>query len=223
MASLFKRLTKQSFKATNQIVKSQFDFIHKRNLVTIGESAPSFSCKAVVNNDFETLNLSDYKGRWVVLFFYPLDFTFVCPTEIIEFNDKASKFSEIGCDVIGASIDSHFSHLAWIQTPRSKGGLGDMTIPLLSDIDKSLSTNYGCLLKDGFTVRATYIIDNNGIVRSIELVDRPIGRNVDEVLRRVQALQFADEYGEVCPAQWQPGDKTMKPDPVGKLEYFEGK
>ena len=197
-SSLFRRVTKQVFPSFN-----------KRFIATIGSQAPSFSGKAVVNKEFETLTLDDYKGRWVVLFFYPLDFTFVCPTEIVEFNDKSDKFAEINCDVIGASIDSHFSHLAWIETPRVSGGLGDMKIPLLSDLNKNISKDYGCLLNDGFTVRATYIIDNNGIIRDIELVDRPIGRNIDETLRKVQALQFTDKYGEVCPAQWNPGDNTV--------------
>ena len=209
MAALFRRLTNQ---ASCKGSKSMSSMIQKRWIAQIGQPAPAFSCKAVVNKKFETINLSDYEGKWVVLFFYPLDFTFVCPTEITDFNDKSDKFGEKNCQVIGASIDSHFTHLAWINTPRTEGGLGDMKIPLLADIDKSVSSDYGCLLNDGFTCRATYVIDPKGNVRDIDLTDRPIGRNVDEVLRKVQALQFTDEYGEVCPASWKPGDRTVMHD-----------
>jgi len=193
----------------------------QKRWLQIQQVAPAFSATAVINKKFETIKLNDFKGKYLVLFFYPLDFTYVCPTEIIEFSDRAKEFRDIGCEVVGASIDSHFTHLAWIETPREKGGLGDMQIPLLADINRQIAKDYGCLLDDGFTVRSTYIIDPNGKVRHISLLDRPVGRSVDEVLRLVQAFQFVDKHGEVCPAGWKQGGKTIVPDPQKKLQYFE--
>lgn len=147
---------------------------------SIGSPAPDFSVTALVGDKFETVSLSDYKGKWVVLFFYPLDFTFVCPTEIISFSDAAKRFREIGAEVIGASVDSHFTHLAWTQQERKVGGLGKIDIPLLADLDKSVSKAYGALLgSTGHTLRATYIIDDEGILRHLSFNDAPVGRNVE--------------------------------------------
>merc|ERR1712060_43353 len=187
----------------------------------IGKPAPAFSGTAVLNGEFKELKLSDYAGKYLVFFFYPLDFTFVCPTEIIAFSDRADEFRKIGAEVIGASVDSHFTHLAWIKTPRKEGGLGKMNIPLVSDLTKEISRSYGVLLEDqGITLRGLFIIDPHGIVRQITINDLPVGRDVDETLRLVQAFQYVDKHGEVCPAGWKPGKDTMKADPKGSKAYF---
>merc|ERR1712228_33069 len=187
----------------------------------IGKPAPDFACQALVDGEFKTVKLSDYKGKYVVLFFYPLDFTFVCPTEIIAFSEASSSFAKIGCQVIAASTDSCFSHLAWTEKPRKQGGLGEMKIPIIADTTHALSKAYGCLKEDeGIAFRGLYIIDGKGILRQITINDLPVGRSVDETLRLVQAFQFTDENGEVCPAGWKPGKDTMKPDPKGSQAYF---
>jgi alkyl hydroperoxide reductase subunit AhpC len=186
----------------------------------VTKEAPDFTADAVVNNEFKTVRLSDYRGKYVVLFFYPLDFTFVCPTEILAFNDRADEFRKIGCEVVGASVDSKFTHLAWINTRRNDGGISGVTIPLLADLRKEVARDYGVLLPDGMALRGLFIIDPKGIVRHITVNDLPIGRSVDEALRVVQAVQFADENGEVCPANWTPGEDTLKADPKGSKEYF---
>jgi len=159
-----------------------------------------------------------------VLFFWPLDFTFVCPTEICQFSDRAKDFEAIGCQVIGASIDSHFTHMEYTKKDRKTGGLGKMAIPMVADVSKEISKKYGCLIEDGgdagIAFRATYIIDDKGIVRHISISDLPVGRNVDETLRLVQAVQYTDKYGEVCPASWTPGAATMTPDNEEKLAEF---
>merc|ERR1712012_1270049 len=188
----------------------------------IGKAAPDFDCQALVNGEFKNVKLSDYKGTYVVLFFYPLDFTFVCPTEIIAFSEAASTFAKSNCQVIAASTDSVFSHLAWTNTDRKMGGLGQMKIPILADTNHSVSKAYGCLKEDeGIAFRGLYIIDAKGILRQITINDLPVGRSVDETLRLVQAFQFTDEHGEVCPAGWKPGKKTMKADPKGSQDYFQ--
>lgn len=148
--------------------------------------------------------------------------TFVCPTEIIAFSDRVEEFTKIKTTVIAASTDSHFSHLAWINTPRKQGGLGQMNVPLLSDKSMAIARSYGVLDESsGVPFRGLFIIDKNGILRQITINDLPVGRSVDETLRLVQAFQFTDEHGEVCPANWTPGKKTMKPDPNGSKEYFQ--
>ncbi|KAK5639607.1 hypothetical protein RI129_012099 [Pyrocoelia pectoralis] len=189
---------------------------------SLQEPAPLFEGTAVVDGQFKEISLDDYKGQYVVLFFYPLDFTFVCPTEIIAFSDKAEEFKEINTAVIATSTDSHFSHLAWINTPRKQGGLGEMKIPLLSDKSLRISKSYGVLdEKTGIPFRGLFIIDGKGILRQITINDLPVGRSVEETLRLVQAFQFTDEHGEVCPAGWTPGKKTMKPDTDGSKDYFK--
>ena len=163
-------------------------------------------------------------GKYVVLFFWPLDFTFVCPTEIVQFGDRAKDFRAIGCEVIGASIDSHFTHMEYTKKDKKVGGLGKMDIPLIADVTKEISKKYGCLIEDGddagIAFRATYIIDDKGILRHISISDLPVGRNVEETLRLVQAFQYTDKYGEVCPASWTPGAATMKPSDEAQLANF---
>jgi len=188
----------------------------------ISKPAPYWEGNAVVNGSFKTLKLSDYKGKYLLLLFYPLDFTFVCPTEIIAFSDRAHEFRRINAEVVALSVDSEFTHLAWIKTPRKKGGLGSVTIPLLSDLTKQISKDYGVLLEDvGHTLRGLFIIDGKGILRQITMNDLPVGRSVDETLRLVQAFQYTDKHGEVCPAGWKPGADTIIPHPDKKEKYFQ--
>ena len=195
-------------------------------VATVRKAAPEFSAVAY-HDGFKNIKLSDYKGKYVVLFFYPLDFTFVCPTEIIQFSDRAKEFREIGAEVIGVSIDSQFSHMEYTKKDRKIGGLGKMDIPLVADVTKSIARSYGCLIEGGedagVAFRATYIIDKNLKVRHISISDLPVGRNVDETLRLVKAFQYTDEFGEVCPASWRPGKKTMHADPSSAKtqEYWE--
>ncbi|CAB1421249.1 unnamed protein product [Pleuronectes platessa] len=166
----------------------------------ISKPAPHWEGQAVINGEFKEVKLSDYKGKYLVFFFYPLDFTFV----------------------VACSVDSQFTHLAWINTPRKQGGLGPMKIPLLSDLTHQISKDYGVYLEDqGHTLRGLFIIDNKGILRQITMNDLPVGRSVDETLRLVQAFQYTDKHGEVCPAGWKPGSDTIIPDPSGKLKYFD--
>ena len=188
----------------------------------IGQQAPDFKSTAVVGSDFAEIELSNFRGRWVVLFFYPLDFTFVCPTEITAFSDGVGEFREAGAELLGCSVDSQFSHLAWKNLPRDRGGLGDVEFPLLADLTKSIGRDYGVLDEDaGITYRGVFIIDPQGKIRFQLVHDLGVGRNPKEVLRVLKAIQHTDEYGEVCPVGWEPGDATMKPDPVGSIEYFE--
>eukprot|EP00010_Vexillifera_abyssalis_P008261 CAMPEP_0201544868 /NCGR_PEP_ID=MMETSP0173_2-20130828/1491_1 /ASSEMBLY_ACC=CAM_ASM_000268 /TAXON_ID=218659 /ORGANISM="Vexillifera sp., Strain DIVA3 564/2" /LENGTH=205 /DNA_ID=CAMNT_0047953141 /DNA_START=59 /DNA_END=676 /DNA_ORIENTATION=- len=192
--------------------------------VVIGEQAPAFTCEAVMPDlSFGKVSLSDYAGKYLVLFAYPLDLTFVCSTEVPSFSDRIKEFEELNCAVVGWSVDSVFSHHQWISMPRKEGGLGGkVNYPLISDLNKSLSKKYNCLLGDtGHTYRALFIIDGKGVVRHATLNDAPVGRNVDEVLRLVKAFQFTDENGEVCPINWTPGSATIIPDPIKKKEYFE--
>ncbi|KXS15864.1 thioredoxin-like protein [Gonapodya prolifera JEL478] len=186
----------------------------------IQQPAPAWKATAVVDGEFKELSSEDFKGKYLVLFFYPLDFTFVCPTEIIAFSERAEEFRALGCEVVGCSVDSEHSHLAWINTPRNKGGLGGMKIPLLSDITKSIASSYGVLLPAGIALRGTFIIGPDGMLRVTLVNDLPVGRSIDEVLRLVEAVQFTDRNGEVCPAGWEKGKPTMKADPVKSKEYF---
>jgi alkyl hydroperoxide reductase subunit AhpC len=189
----------------------------------VSNPAPQFAGPAVVDGQFKDIKLSDYKGKWVVFFFYPLDFTFVCPTEINAFSDRAKEFEAIGAQVIGASVDSKYSHLAWISTSRKEGGLGGLNFPLLSDLDKSISAAYEVLTSGGVALRGLFIIDPQGVVQASLINNLSVGRSVDETLRLVQAYQYTATHGEVCPANWKPGDDSMKADPKGSLEYFNKK
>jgi len=185
------------------------------------KEAPAFKATAVVNGDFKDISLSDYKGKYVVLFFYPLDFTFVCPTEILAFNDRIGEFHDINCELLACSTDSEFSHHAWTNVPRKKGGLGSLDLPLIADKNMAISKKYGVLKEDaGIAFRGLFIIDEKGNLRQITINDLPVGRDVDETLRLVKAFQFTDKYGEVCPAGWKPGEPTIKPSIKESQEYF---
>lgn len=187
----------------------------------VGGAAPDFKATAVFDQEFVDVTLSQYKGKYVVLFFYPLDFTFVCPTEITSFSDRYAEFSALNTEVLGCSVDSEFSHLAWVQTDRKEGGLGDIAYPIVSDLKKEISEAYGVLTDEGIALRGLFIIDREGVVQHATINNLAFGRSVDETLRVLQALQYVqDNPDEVCPAGWKPGEKTMKPDPSGSKEYF---
>jgi alkyl hydroperoxide reductase subunit AhpC len=188
----------------------------------VTKEAPDFSAKAVADEQFEDIKLAQYRGRYVCLFFYPLDFTFVCPTEIIAFSDKVAEFEKRNCQVLGCSVDSHYTHLAWIKTPRIDGGLGPIKYPLIADLTKQISKDYGVLLDDGsVALRGLFIIDTKGVVRHMLVNDLQLGRSTDEALRVLDALQFVEKHGDLCPANWRPGSLTMKADPRGSREYFQ--
>jgi len=188
----------------------------------VGQQAPDFTATAVFDQEFKTIKLSEYHGKYVVLFFYPLDFTFVCPTEITAFSDRYEEFNILGTAVLGVSVDSEFSHLAWIQTDRKSGGVGDLNYPLISDIKKEISAAYNVLdPASGIALRGLFIIDKDGILQHATINNLAFGRSVDETLRTLQAIQHVQSHpDEVCPAGWQPGDKTMIPDPVKSKVYF---
>jgi len=187
----------------------------------VQKPAPDFKADAVVNGQFDTIQLSSYQGKkYVVLFFYPLDFTFVCPTEIIAFSDMHDEFEKRNAQVLGVSVDSKFSHFAWMNMPRQQGGLGALKYPLVSDLPRKISTDYGVLLEGGVALRGTFLIDKEGIVRHITINDLPLGRSVEETLRVLDALQHFEKDGEVCPAGWTPGGDTIKPSVSGSKEYF---
>ncbi len=187
----------------------------------IQKEAPDFTAPAVMpDGSFKDLSLKDYRGKYVVLFFYPLDFTFVCPTELIALDERIEEFRERNAEVIAVSVDSQYSHYTWRNTPRDKGGVGEIRYPLVSDLDKSISKAYGVLLeKPGVALRGLFIIDRDGILRHMTVNDLPIGRNVDEILRVIDAIQFHEKHGEVCPANWKKGEEGMKPDQEGLEEY----
>lgn len=187
----------------------------------VQHSAPDFKGVAVVNKEFKEIALKDYRGKWLCLFFYPLDFTFVCPTEITAFSDRVEDFKKLGCEIVGASIDSQFSHLAWINTPRSQGGLGEIKYPLLADINKDASRAYQVLADGGIALRGLFLINPEGKVAYQVVHDLGVGRSVDETLRVLEAFQYVSKHGEVCPANWQKGSDTMKPDPKGSQDYFK--
>ncbi len=188
----------------------------------VAKQAPDFTATAVMgdNSMKEDFKLSDYQGKYVVLFFYPLDFTFVCPSEIIAFDRALDKFREKNCEVIGVSIDSQFTHWAWKNTPVDKGGIGNIRYPLVADLDKSISRRYGVLLDIGIALRGTFLIDREGIIRHEVINDLPLGRNVDETLRMLDALQFHEQHGDVCPANWKEGEEAMKPTAEGVADYL---
>ena len=187
--------------------------------------APDFTATAVMpDNSFnESFSLASYRGKYVLLFFYPLDFTFVCPSEILAFNKAIGQFEESNCQVIGVSIDSHFSHLAWKNTPVKEGGIGPIQFPLVADLDKKISQNYQVLLDAGIALRGLFLIDKEGIVRHQVINDLPLGRSVSEALRILYALQFTEQHGEVCPANWNKGDEAMKPTAEGVAAYLSAK
>ncbi len=190
--------------------------------VLVTKPAPDFTAAAVMpdNSINENFSLSDYRGKYVVLFFYPLDFTFVCPSEIIAFDHRLSQFADKGVQVIGCSVDSHFSHLAWKNTPINEGGIGNVQYPLVADLTKSIARDYDVLFDDAVSLRGSFLIDKDGVVRHQVVNDLPLGRNIDEMLRMVDALQFHEEHGEVCPAGWSEGKQAMDASPDGVAAYL---
>lgn len=187
----------------------------------VTKQAPDFKAQAVMpDNTFEDIQLSSYKGKYVVLFFYPLDFTFVCPTELIGFNRKLDEFKKRNTEVIGVSVDSAFSHLAWKNTPVNEGGIGDVQYPIVADLTKQISRDYGILFNEAIALRGLFLIDKEGIVRHAVINDLPLGRSIDEALRMVDALQFHEKYGDVCPANWKAGEDGMKPTQEGVASYL---
>ena len=188
----------------------------------VGLQAPDFTATAVVDQEFKEISLSQYRGKYVVLFFYPLDFTFVCPTEITAFSDRYDAFKALNTEVLGVSVDSQFSHLAWIQTERKQGGLGDIAYPLVADLKKEIAAAYNVLDEaEGVALRGLFIINPEGVVQHATVNNLPVGRNVEETLRVLQAFQHVEANpDEVCPANWTPGERTMNPDPVGSKDVF---
>ena len=188
----------------------------------VGQAAPDFTATAVVDQEFKDIKLSGYRGKYVVLFFYPLDFTFVCPTEITAFSDRYAEFKALNTEILGVSVDSQFSHLAWIQTDRKSGGIGDIHYPLVADLKKEISTAYNVLDPDaGIALRGLFVIDQDGVIQHSTINNLGFGRSVDEALRVLQAIQHIQTHpDEVCPAGWQPGQKTMNPDPKKSKEFF---
>lgn len=189
--------------------------------VLVNKPAPDFTAPAVVNKEFQDITLSSFRGKKnVVLFFYPLDFTFVCPTELHAFQDKLKEFKAKNTEVLAVSVDSKFSHLAWLNTPQDQGGIEGVSYPVISDIHKTITRDYDVLHEDGVALRATFLIDKKGLVRQQTVNDLPLGRNIDEMLRLVDALTFNEKHGDVCPANWTEGKKTMRADQQGLKDYF---
>lgn len=188
----------------------------------MGRKAPSFSAKAVVKGKIvDNFSLQDCLGKYVVLFFYPLDFTFVCPTELHAFQEKLSEFEKRNAMVVACSVDSCYSHHAWLNTPKNKGGIEGIDYPLVSDLNKSIARSYQVLEEEsGVAYRGLFLLDKQGIVRHQLINDLPIGRSVEEVLRILDALIYFEKNGEVCPANWHAGKKAMKADADGLLQYF---
>ncbi len=187
----------------------------------VTKPAPDFKATAVMpDNSFQEVTLSSYKGKYVVLFFYPLDFTFVCPSEIIAFDTALAQFKERNVEVLSVSVDSHFTHWAWKQTPRNQGGIGNVQFPMVADLNKTIAKDFGVLLEGGVALRGLFLIDKDGVVRHAVINDLPLGRSVDEAIRVVDALQFTEKYGEVCPANWHKGDEGMKPSAEGVAAYL---
>ncbi|MDS4041343.1 MAG: peroxiredoxin [Candidatus Competibacter sp.] len=190
--------------------------------VLVTQPAPDFTAAAVMPDGSikEDFKLSDLRGKYVVLFFYPLDFTFVCPSEIIAHDHRVSKFKELGVEVVGVSIDSQFSHYAWRETPVEKGGIGRVGFPLVADVKHEITKAYGIEHPAGVALRGSFLIDKAGVVQAQIVNNLPLGREVDEMVRLVEALQFTEQYGEVCPAGWKKGQKGMKPTAEGVASYL---
>ena len=188
----------------------------------VTKEAPDFTAEAVLpDNSFGQIQLSALRGRYVILFFYPLDFTFVCPSEILAFNKRLEDFRQKNCDVIGVSVDSKFTHLAWKNTPVENGGIGNIQYPLVQDLNKNIARSYGILFNEAVALRGLFLIDTNGVIRHAVINDLPLGRSVDEALRMLDALQFVETHGDqVCPANWREGQDAMKPTAEGVATYL---
>lgn len=189
----------------------------------IGKKAPTFSATAVQKDKFlEEFSLKHLHGKHVIFFFYPLDFTFVCPTELHAFQEKYDEFKQRGAELVGCSVDSHYSHFAWLQQPKNQGGIQGVEYPIVSDINKTISRDYCVLSFDqGVSYRGLFLIDKEGEIRHQLINDLPLGRSVDEAIRMLDALIFHEKHGEVCPANWHEGEKTMIPDDAGLKKYFQ--
>lgn len=194
-------------------------------MISVLQKAPEFTLPAVVGNgDFKEVSLADYRGKFVVLFFYPLDFTFVCPSEILAFNSRVADFKAKNCEVLGVSVDSRFTHLAWKNTAVENGGIGNIQYPLVEDLTKSIARSYGILFNESVALRGLFLIDTRGVVRHAVINDLPLGRSVKEALRILDALQFVETHGDqVCPADWQEGEEAMQPSKAGVADYLAKK
>lgn len=189
----------------------------------VTNKAPDFTATAVLgdNQIVDNFNLyENFGAKGTVLFFYPLDFTFVCPSEIIAFDKRLSEFKDRGINVIGVSVDSQFSHFAWKSTPVNQGGIGQVKFPLVADLTKQISKDYDVLFKEGVALRGSFLIDSDGTVRHAVINDLPLGRNIDEMIRMIDTMLFTNQYGEVCPAGWQKGDEGMKASTAGVADYL---
>nr|YP_009393540.1 2-Cys peroxiredoxin [Bostrychia simpliciuscula]ARW62102.1 2-Cys peroxiredoxin [Bostrychia simpliciuscula] len=196
--------------------------ITNNNFIQVGDKAPDFSTVAVYEQEFKQIRLSDYLGKYVVLLFYPLDFTFVCPTELTAFSDVFNKFFRLNTEILGISVDSEYCHLAWMQLDRESGGVGNLKYPLVSDLTKKISLSYNVLNNEGKSLRGLFIIDKEGIIQHFIVNNLDFGRNVSETLRTLQAIQYVQAHpDEVCPANWQPGQSTIKNSPLHAKEYFQ--
>lgn len=195
--------------------------VKDNNGIRVGQKAPDFCAIAVYDQEFKEIRLSDYLGKYVILLFYPLDFTFVCPTEITAFSDAYQTLTSLNTEILGISVDSEYSHLAWLQTDRDSGGLGDLNYPLVSDLTKQISLSYNVLTEKGTALRGLFIIDKEGIIQHALVNNLDFGRNVNETLRTLQAIQYVQVHpDEVCPANWQPGSATIISSPEKSREYF---
>ena len=189
----------------------------------VSSPAPDFTADAYVNGEFKQITLSQFKGKKVVLFFYPLDFTFVCPTEILAFVDSMDEFKKRNTEVIGVSVDSKFTHMAWANTPREDGGIKGVDYPLVSDLNKQIARDYGVLLGESVALRGLFLINKDGILKHSTINHLDLGRSIDEVLRLLDAVDYTEQHGEVCPANWKKGAQAMKPTAEGLKEYSRGK
>nr|YP_010199414.1 2-Cys peroxiredoxin [Gracilariopsis tenuifrons]UAD89272.1 2-Cys peroxiredoxin [Gracilariopsis tenuifrons] len=195
--------------------------VPNNNCIRVGHKAPDFSAIAVYDQEFKTVKLSDYLGKYIILLFYPLDFTFVCPTEITAFSDAYQEIQSLNTEIFGISVDSEYSHLAWLQTERDAGGLGDLNYPLISDLTKQISLSYNVLTEEGKALRGLFIIDQQGIIQYSLVNNLDFGRSVSETLRILKAIQYVQSHpDEVCPANWQPGEATIISTPQQSKDYF---
>lgn len=215
--SVTKGFLGRSFATTLPLLNADYQMYRT---ACVREPAPEFAGPAVVNGAIKSISSNDYKGKYIVLLFYPMDFTFVCPTEIIAFSDRHAEFENLNTQVIAVSCDSQYSHLAWVNTPRKAGGIGDMKIPVLADKTMEISRDYGVLIESmGVSLRGLFVIDGKGVLRHSTINDLPVGRNVDEALRVIEAFQYADTNGDVIPCNWTPGKATLDTTKAG--EFFE--
>ncbi len=189
-------------------------------MIKIGKKAPDFLCQVVVDKQIKNISLSDYNGKYKILFFYPLDFTFVCPTEMHALQENLQEFKDLNVEVFGISVDSVYSHLAWLNTSRVSGGIEGVTFTLLSDIKKTISQDYEVLQEDGVSLRGTFLLDKENVVQYAGINNLSLGRNIHELIRLVQVLQHTEKHGQVCPANWKNGSKSMSPTEKGLKEYF---